>query len=80
MLDKAEINVGRLLLWLGMAAGVALLFANFFIHTEGIGALGLGFLVVTSAHAVRRVIVARDDALREAFECGKNYERMHSVH
>lgn len=80
MLDQAEINVGRLLFWMGMSIGICLLVANIFMGgNPALGPMGIAVLMLSCTHAVRRSVVSHDQALRDAFELGRDHERLQSV-
>lgn len=79
MLDSAQINVGRLLFWLGLVLGAGLQFFNLVHYVPGLGSIGISVIVATFAHALRRVAVSHDEALREAFELGRDHERLHAL-
>lgn len=76
MLDQAEINVGRLLFWVGMALGFALLVANIILRGDpALGPLGVAVIVLATGHGVRRSVAAHDEAIRDAFKLGRDHEQ-----
>lgn len=79
MLEQAEVNVGILLTWIGATFGTAVLTINLIHYTPGLGFVGLASVVLTCAHALRLTLLKRDRLMREAFELGRDHERLKSV-
>lgn len=79
MLDQKQINLGTLLSWIGAAVGTTLLALNLIYYLPGLGSVGLAVVVITCTHIVRGTLLKRDRLMREAFELGRDHERLHSV-
>jgi hypothetical protein len=79
VLDKAAVSVLSLLIGTGYAIGGGLILLTVVTGVQVLSTFGLALITITSAYAVRRAVVAHDVALREAFELGRDHERLQSV-
>lgn len=77
MLDQAEISfsLGTMLSWLGMTVATVLLAVNLIYYQPGLVGVGLGVMMLTCTHTIRRAIFAHERTMREAFELGRDHER-----
>jgi cell division protein FtsL len=79
MLEQRQVNLGTILTWLGATVATVLLILNLIREVPGLGAMAVAVALVTSTHALRLTLLKRDRLLREAFELGRDHERLKSV-
>lgn len=76
MLDQTQVNLGKLLFGSIMSLGIIILLVNLVHYFAGLSALGVALIVLACSIAIERSICAHDKALREAFELGRDHERL----
>jgi cell division protein FtsL len=79
MVDQKQVSVCILLSWVGAVFATAVLTLNLIHYVPGLGFVGLAVVVITCTHIVRCTLLKRDRMLREAFELGRDHERLQSV-
>lgn len=79
MLEQTQVNAGILIAWVGAAFGAVVLTFNLIHYTPGLGFVGLAVVVMTCTHALRITLLKRDRLMREAFDLGRDHERLQSV-
>jgi hypothetical protein len=79
MLEQTQVNAGILIAWVGAAFGTTVLVYNLINYRPGLGFVGLAVVVMTCTHALRITLLKRDRLMREAFELGRDHERLQAV-
>lgn len=70
MLETKQLTLGSLLVWTGRIVGLGLIVGSL-AGPDWLASFGLATLIITCAYSVRRSMAARDDALRCAFDLGR---------